>query len=85
MGVEIDPDSRVPVYRQLAAILRGQIADGTLQPDRVLPSKATLQQTYGVSQGTVERALAALKAEGLVVTVLGRGVFVLPPDERRPR
>lgn len=79
---QIDHEGRVPVFRQLAAILRGKIASGEYAADRPLPSKLTLRQTYGVSQGTVERALAELKQEGLVVTVTGKGVYVLPPDER---
>jgi DNA-binding GntR family transcriptional regulator len=36
----------------------------------------TLQQTYGVAQGTAEHALRVLKAEGLIVTVRGKGSYV---------
>jgi GntR family transcriptional regulator len=79
---EIDHLGRVPIYVQLAAILRRQIESGELAADRPLPSKATLVARYGVSQGSVERALAVLKADGLVVTVTGRGIYVLPEDER---
>ena len=79
---EIDHEGRVPVYQQLATILRGQIERGELAPDRPLPSKIALRLAYGVSQGTVERALAELKQDGIVVTVVGKGVYVLPPEER---
>ena len=74
--VTIDPESATPVYVQLADILRRGIEDGTYPPNRALPSIRTLQQAYGIADGTIQKALAILKAEGLVHTVRGRGVFV---------
>ena len=78
----IDPESATPVYIQLANLLRRGIQDGTYPPDRALPSIRTLQQTHGVADGTVQKALRILKDEGLVHTVQGRGVFV---SSRRPQ
>jgi GntR family transcriptional regulator len=75
-AVSIDPQSATPVYVQLADILRHGIADGTYPRDRALPSIRTMQQTYGIADGTIQKALAILKDEGLVHTVRGRGVFV---------
>ena len=72
----LDPDKPVPLYQQLAAILRGQIEHGELT-GRV-PSIKTLAQTYGVAMGTAERALTLLRDEGLIVMVIGRGAFVSP-------
>jgi GntR family transcriptional regulator len=80
--MEIDHEGRTPKYVQLAAILRGQIERGEFPPDRPIPTKKALQQTYGVSQGTAERAVDLLRQEGLVETSFGRGVFVVPPNER---
>jgi DNA-binding GntR family transcriptional regulator len=61
---------------QLADILRRGIEDGTYPPDRALPSIRTLQQTYGIADGTIQKALTILKAEGLVRAVRGRSVYV---------
>ena len=36
-----------------------------------------------VSPGTVERAVQALRAEGYLKTVMGRGLFVRPLEERQ--
>ena len=74
--MEIDPESGTPIYLQLAAILRGQIQRGEIPTDRALPSVKVLVQTYGVAQGTAEKAVGVLRDEGLVHTVIGRGVFV---------
>jgi DNA-binding GntR family transcriptional regulator len=38
----------------------------------------TLVQRYEVAKGTVEKALGVLRDEGLVRTVPGRGVYVMP-------
>jgi len=72
----------VPVYLQLAAILRRQIERGELAPRRPVPSKRQLTQTYGIAGGTVDKALAVLRGEGLVKTVRGRGIYVTAPEER---
>jgi GntR family transcriptional regulator len=74
--MRIDHESATPVYEQLATILRSMITSGEIPSDRPLPSVKTLMQTYGVAQGTAERAVRILKAEGLVKTVIGKGVYV---------
>lgn len=73
-AMTIDPDSPVPVYLQLADILRQQIAAGTIR--HVLPSRKALVETYGVAPGTADKAAAVLRAEGLVITVTGKGHYV---------
>jgi len=73
----IDHESGTPVYEQLADILRAMIASGEIAADRPIPSVKTMMQTYGVAQGTAERAVKILKAEGLVKTVMGKGVYVI--------
>ena len=74
----IDHEGSTPVYLQLAALLRGMIESGEIPPDRPLPSVKSMMQTYGVAQGTAERAVRILKEEGLVRTVIGKGVYVRP-------
>lgn len=73
---DIDHDAGTPVWQQLADILRSQIERGEIAPGKLLPSIRTLMQTYGVSDGTVKRAISALRSEGLVKSVTGRGTYV---------
>lgn len=80
--MSIDHEGDVPIYVQLAAILRGEIESGGIPPRRPVPSKRTLRERHGVSAGTVERAMDVLKGEGLIRTVMGRGLYVVPPEER---
>ena len=53
----------MPVYLQLAAILRGQIDRGELVPRRPVPSKRQLAQEYGIAGGTADKALAVLRRQ----------------------
>jgi GntR family transcriptional regulator len=80
--VGIDHLSGTPVYMQLAGILRAAIASGALAADRPLPSYTTLMQEHGIARGTAEKAVGVLRTEGLVRTVPGRGVYVVPKAER---
>lgn len=73
----IDHDAGEPVWSQLAGILRDRIAAGEIAKGKLLPSIRTLVQTYGVSDGTVKRAIAQLRTEGLVKSITGRGTYVL--------
>ena len=66
-----------PVYQQLAAILRGRIASGELEPNRPLPSLVTLVCDYGVARETARKSVRLLVAEGLVRIVPGRGAYVV--------
>lgn len=77
----IDRGVAEPAYRQLAAILRGRILDGRIRPDHVLPSENELMRDFGVSRNTSRAAIAVLRDEGLVVTVAGRGSYVVSAGE----
>ena len=72
----IDADSPVPPYRQVAAILRGQIERGEYAPGRQLPSIADLVQTYGIARTTAAKALRVLIADGLAEVSPGMGTYV---------
>lgn len=80
-GDQIDPFSGVPVYRQLADILRRQIVSGKIPPRSPVPSKRTLTQEHGIAGTTVDRAMAVLKDEGRLRWIPGRGLFVTDRSE----
>jgi LacI family transcriptional regulator len=60
--------------RQVALGVRELVRD--LVPGDRLPSIAHLERHFGVSTGTVESAIRALREEGLLVARRGSGVFV---------
>jgi GntR family transcriptional regulator len=71
----------MPIYQQLAEILRARIASGELRPARPIPSEQPLVQQYGVARLTARKAVSLLRDEGLVRHVVGRGTFVQPQSQ----
>ncbi|MEU6755036.1 GntR family transcriptional regulator [Streptomyces sp. NPDC046685] len=80
----LDPMSARPLYVQLADIIAGKIESGELAPDRPIPSENHLADEYGVARLTARRAAQDLRERGLIVTVRGKGSFVVAqlPGER---
>lgn len=74
----IDRSSDRPMYKQLADLIRDQIIAGTLPAGARLPSEAELAETHGIAKNVVKQALAALRAEGLIVSGRGRLSQVRP-------
>lgn len=70
--------SPTPYYQQVAEAIAAQIAAGTLKPGDPIPSELRLQQEWGVSRGTVRKAVATLVGRELVITVPQRGSYVKP-------
>jgi GntR family transcriptional regulator len=65
-----------PAYLQIADALREQLHTGDYPPGARLPSERQLMDLWNVSSRTIRVALDQLRAEGLVVSYQGRGVFV---------
>ena len=72
-----------PLYRQVRDRLMRRIADGYWQPGQVLPSEAQIAGEFGVSQGTVRKALDEMASEHILVRRQGRGTFVSEHSEQR--
>ncbi|MGH3924960.1 MAG: winged helix-turn-helix domain-containing protein, partial [Pseudonocardiaceae bacterium] len=68
------------LYTQLANTLREQITSGALPPGSPLPSEAEMKTAYGVSRPTARAAINALRAEGIVTVLHGKGSFVRHGD-----
>jgi DNA-binding GntR family transcriptional regulator len=75
--------SREPAkYETVANDLHQRMISGEYPPGSKLPSIADLQQHYGSSMGTVERALALLREKRLITTRQGMGSYVRGGVER---
>jgi GntR family transcriptional repressor for pyruvate dehydrogenase complex len=67
---------------ELVARLTDDITSGKIPPGSRLPTEQELIAATGVSRTVVREAVAALRADGLVVTRQGVGAFV--PENARP-
>lgn len=65
---------------QVADALRERLAQQEWQPGDQLPTEADLVASYAVSRATVRQALKNLESQGLIITLRGRGSFVVSGD-----
>ncbi|MBZ4014183.1 GntR family transcriptional regulator [Streptomyces purpurogeneiscleroticus] len=70
---EFDPTR--PKWVQIAEALRQRITSGEYLPHHLI-SEVQMEQEFGVARVTVRKAIAALRAEGFIVTTPGMGSFV---------
>ena len=74
MSTELDRTR--PVWRQIAAVITGRIADGTYPAGSRVPSVVEIAAEWDVAASTAQKGLAHLKAEGVVRSEVGLGTFV---------
>lgn len=68
--------ARTPLYVEVRDAIQNRIGSGAWAPGDLLPSETALGTEFGVSQGTVRKALDDLAARNLVVRRQGKGTFV---------
>jgi DNA-binding FadR family transcriptional regulator len=73
----LDPPGNLA--EQVIARLANDIRSGRLAPGARLPTEQALSSALGVSRTVVREAVAALRADGLVVTRRGSGAYVADP------
>ncbi len=72
-----------PLYRQVKQRVIRNLIDEVWKPGDMLPSEPRLAESFGVSPGTVRRALDELVAENLLVRQQGKGTVVSRHDPER--
>ncbi len=80
MEFQVDPTTRVPIYRQLMDQVRLAVARGRLRPGSRLPSVRVLSRELVVNPNTIARVYSELEREGVLNTRPGLGVFVAEPQ-----
>ena len=73
----------IPLYEQIKSLLTKQLVDGRWRSGERLPNEFQLGEEFGVSQGTVRKALDAMTREGLLVRQQGRGTYVAEHDQQQ--
>lgn len=65
-----------PLYMQVQDLLMQRLANGEWRPGEMLPSEPELAGVFGVSQGTIRKALDKMALLNLVIRRQGKGTFV---------
>jgi GntR family transcriptional regulator len=72
-----------PLYQQIKEALLLRIVSGDWSPGTFIPSESALAKEYGVSVGTLRKALDALAADNVVIRHQGKGTVVATHDNDR--
>ena len=81
--VMLDPNSGVPVYRQIIDQVSGGIAAGILGAGDQLPTVRQLAVDLAINPNTVIRAYRELELRGMLDTQQGTGTFISNRKIRR--
>lgn len=76
------PDFK-PLYLQVRDLMVRRLASGAWRPGKSLPNEFQLADEFGVSQGTVRKALDELAAQNLLDRRQGKGTFVAQHTAQR--
>jgi GntR family transcriptional regulator len=76
LHLQINPNSGVPVYRQVMEQIKYYIASGLLAPGVQLPSIRSLATSLAVNPTTIVKAYTELQHAGVVEMKQGKGAFV---------
>jgi GntR family transcriptional regulator len=76
MNQVLDRAVAAPLYKEVKRVLTHSLSQGEWRPGEALPSEAKLAQRYGVSIGTLRKAIDELVAEGVVLRRQGSGTYV---------
>jgi GntR family transcriptional regulator len=76
VSIQIDRDTPIPLYHQLAEQLTAAINDGRLQPGDPFENELAMAERLGLSRPTVRRAIQELVAQGLLLRRRGLGTTV---------
>ncbi len=71
-----------PLYVQLRTALARRIASGDWKPGETIPNELELAKEYGLSAGTVRKALDWMEEAKLISRQQGRGTFVTDPASK---
>jgi len=72
----LNPDSEIPVYRQLVDQINAQIRSGALKTGTQLPTVREMAEQMNLSCGTVKRVYDCLREMGDIEMTRRRGTFV---------
>ncbi|MGK7376757.1 GntR family transcriptional regulator [Planococcus sp. 1R117A] len=76
MYIEIEPQSEVPIYLQLAQQIMEGVANGQLLPGSPLPSGRAFAADLGMNMHTVNKAYHYLEEKKIIEIIPKKGVFI---------
>ena len=74
--IKIDPDSQIPVYKQIVEQVEQLVRNGDYPEGHLLPSMNELSALLDISKETVKKAYSILRNKGYIDARQGKGFYV---------
>lgn len=72
----LNPNASVPIYNQIAQLIKDQILDGSYRINEQVPSTNELSKLLQINPATARKGLALLTEENILYKKRGIGMFV---------
>jgi GntR family transcriptional regulator len=72
-----------PLYKEVKRQMMAGLMQGEWKPGEAIPSERRLSERYGISIGTVRKAIDELVAENILIRQQGRGTYVASHNRDR--
>ena len=74
--INLDYQSREPIFKQIVMQIERYVALGILKPNDTLPSIRKMATSLGINPNTVKKAYAELESRGVISTLSTKNTFV---------
>ena len=83
MIINIDYNSRTPIYEQIVSSIEKMVATGTLQPNTQIASIRELALSLSVNPNTIKKAYDILESKKIIVSKSTKGTFISENNEAK--
>lgn len=80
--INLDYQSRKPIYLQIVDGIEKYVALEILKPEQQIPSIRDLATELGINPNTVKKAYSILEQRGVIVTLSTKGTFITVKTDR---
>lgn len=76
ISINIDRDSNLSIYKQIAEQLREAVSKGIMMPGDRLPTERELSCSLNLARGTIKKAYEELEKNSIIEVIQGNGSFI---------
>ncbi len=76
MIINLDYQSRTPIYEQIVLEIERYVALGILKPEEQIPPIREMATELGINPNTVKKAYSVLETKGVIVTLSTKGTYI---------
>ena len=74
--INLDYQSRVPIYEQIVNNIENYVAVGILKEKEQIPSIRDMASSIGVNPNTIKKSYDILENKGIITTISTKGTFI---------